>query len=210
MADPRNWAKPLVSTADKLINAVIDKRPLGDYKVNDVHEHGKEWIQVYAPSHGPHFKPKEGKYVDDPVTFQKNDYYNKRSPAEEARDRAAQVHVNEPASSLWKAFPTYGNYGGPNWSAGEWGGNPLSSDAPPPYSEFDAAYKEHDIGYAKAKSVVDVRDADRVLAKDLIRHLADSRMWAKDPKGALYSTLALGAFTIKDLGHMLGFNFGTT
>jgi len=68
------------------------------------------------------------------------------------------------------AFKYHGNYGGPNYSAGEYNGRYRTSNeyreamfANPPTDEWDAAYQRHDLGY----HVGEEETADQILIDEL-------------------------------------------
>ena len=58
-------------------------------------------------------------------------------------------------------LPTYGNYGGPNYSAGEVGGQiTLTSADPPPVDPLDALFYQHDFVYQSSTEPLDRAAAD--------------------------------------------------
>lgn len=105
---------------------------------------------------------------------------------------------------LFRMFPTYGNYGGPGWSANEWGGDPLADDAPPPIDELDAMFQIHDAEYAKATSNDDIYKSDMRLAKSLAHFVADPLTSLQQPKSYAYAVPALALFAAKLLLHAGG------
>lgn len=113
-----------------------------------------------------------------------------------------------PVSTVWKLFPTYGNYGGPQWSSGSWGGDPYSPTRPEPISPLDAFYERHDQAYSSANTLEDVRVSDRELVLHIAQELS-SGSWITDPLGSAYSVAASSAFFVKELAAELGFNLGT-
>lgn len=77
---------------------------------------------------------------------------------------AAVSYVNFNIRTTWGIIPTYGNYGGENYTGGEVGGNnfTLLGD-----NTLDEAFKAHDQAYSDAATAADPaaarRDADRAL-----------------------------------------------
>lgn len=108
---------------------------------------------------------------------------------------------------IWKMFPTHGNYGGPNWSAGKFGGDPNGMPVEP-VGPFDFAYYEHDLGYARAKSTEDIIRVDDEL-RDALAERLTLRTLYDDPVGYVYSSLARQAFLFKKALHGIGINAGT-
>lgn len=146
-----------------------------------------------------------------------NKYPYPYQPVVTTRDNLHFDDTPHPLSSLkqyattefWKLFPTHGNYGGPNWSAGQWGGDPLAPDAPLAQGKFDEAYKVHDQMYAVATDAVDVQIADAVLQENLWHEFKDLSNLVSNPKGYTYSLAASTAFHLKHFLHDLGVEVST-
>lgn len=81
----------------------------------------------------------------------------------------------EMCSVIDRAIPTYGRYGGPCWTAGQWGGvlgtnnwkQLYESDATRPIDQLDRLFFSHDLAYAEASNAYDRSAADRMLAQGL-------------------------------------------
>jgi hypothetical protein len=72
------------------------------------------------------------------------------------------------ARSYGIPLPTYGNYGGPNYSAGEVGGKiTLTSADPPPVDPLDALFYQHDFVYQSSTSPLDRAAADVQLVESM-------------------------------------------
>ena len=91
----------------------------------------------------------------------------------------------------WPRLLTYGNWGGPGWSGGEYvSDRRLTRWNVQPVDAMDAAFREHDMAYqtTACKSL-----ADRVLV---------GMLWDTDVKGVWPNIYRIGAiigFTIKSL-----------
>ena len=65
-------------------------------------------------------------------------------------------------------LPTYGNYGGPNYSAGEVGGKITGTSAdPPPVDPLDALFKTHDLVYQTTQDPLARATADVQLVENM-------------------------------------------
>jgi hypothetical protein len=87
-------------------------------------------------------------------------------------------------------LPTYGNYGGPNYSAGEVGGKITGAD-PPPVDPLDALFYQHDLAY-QTSTDPSVRAAADV---QLVEHMhaltyTDPGDAHYDPEAGLYEGFA--------------------
>ncbi|USG59738.1 M10 family metallopeptidase C-terminal domain-containing protein [Sneathiella marina] len=61
----------------------------------------------------------------------------------------SEVNYNLPWSDVGGVkHPTYGNYGGAGYSAGEMGGDATDINAPKPVNALDAFYRQHDLDYS--------------------------------------------------------------
>jgi hypothetical protein len=105
---------------------------------------------------------------------------------------------------VWGAFPTYGNYGGPNYSSGMQGGNPLAADAPKPTDELDAVYQRHDVDFTKAKSNNDILRADKEMLAGIVKLITDPAWSASHPEGLAYGVATIPAFVAKIVACELG------
>lgn len=90
----------------------------------------------------------------------------------------------------WGVFcPTYGNWGGPGWSAGCWNNDPAQTNwSVPPADYMDCMFRDHDRAYQTP-------GADRSAADYLLVY----RLAFHEPKtvyGKLYRIGAIVAFTI--------------
>ena len=91
----------------------------------------------------------------------------------------------------WKyLFPTYGNWGAPGWSGGEWVTDPARTNwDKQPVDEMDALFKEHDRGYQSGSEGISPADAQLVAGlKEL------------NVRGAYknaYRVCAIAAFSVK-------------
>jgi len=88
--------------------------------------------------------------------------------------------------------PTYGNWGGPGWSGGEWNANPeLTKWGVAPIDEMDRAFKGHDWVY---QNLPEFRSrADRELVCELANLKTDSTY------GELYRVCARAIFALRGL-----------
>lgn len=94
-------------------------------------------------------------------------------------------------------LPQYGNYGGPDYSAGKFGGDPYSTEVKP-VDELDALFQVHDQGYTEAKNDAERGAADRALILGIAKLLATPG-WAEDHEnGARYGVAAMIAFGAKE------------
>lgn len=110
----------------------------------------------------------------------------------------------------WKLVPTYGNYGGPQWSAGKWGGDPRAKGAPKPIDQLDEAFRVHDVAYANPRrNDRSIRIADEALMLYLASYVGNPTNALTNPKGFAYASAALAAFAGKSGAHTLGYNIGT-
>ena len=121
----------------------------------------------------------------------------------------AEIYARQTAS----CFYFYGNYGGPDWTGGQWKpwenfGNPYDPGIPPglalPIDAQDACYMDHDRCYSKARNpqngkcsspgqqTADTMNCDSQLAQCL--------------GGVPYSPSSLGAFTLFQLMSMYKLN----
>jgi hypothetical protein len=68
------------------------------------------------------------------------------------------------ASTHGIPIPSYGNYGGSNYSAGVEGGNASDPNAPPPVDALDSLFYQHDLVYQNPNSTAqNIADADVTL-----------------------------------------------
>jgi hypothetical protein len=93
--------------------------------------------------------------------------------------------------------PSYGNYGGPNYSAGVEGGTtPETPTNPAPVDALDFLFWQHDLDYQHATSATDIARADVTLVEGMYALTqSDSALFANDPEALLYdafATLAIG------------------
>ena len=63
-------------------------------------------------------------------------------------------------------LPVYGNYGGPNWSAGEVGGT-ITANSPPPKDQLDADFYAHDLTYQSSTDPLVRAGADMLLVQQM-------------------------------------------
>jgi len=89
----------------------------------------------------------------------------------------------------WPKCLTYGNWGGPGWSGGEFVSNPkLVRWWVRPVDNMDAAFKRHDWAYQRGG---DRRYADRVLVT-VLRSVNVKGAWAN-----IYRIGAIGIFWVR-------------
>ncbi|MEH2536580.1 MULTISPECIES: hypothetical protein [unclassified Bradyrhizobium] len=89
-------------------------------------------------------------------------------------------------------LPTYGNYGGPNYSAGEVGGTITGTSAdPPPVDPLDALFYQHDLAYQTSTDPL-VRAAADVQLVEAMHALTytDPGDTNYDPEAGLYEGFA--------------------
>jgi Ca2+-binding RTX toxin-like protein len=94
-------------------------------------------------------------------------------------------------------IPTYGNYGGYNYTGGKIGGD--QSDVPP-QDELDALFKKHDDDYRVANSPQDTINADKALIEGILKLPASA---LNDPEAKAYANATLVAF-LRKLGETPG------
>ena len=92
-------------------------------------------------------------------------------------------------------LPVYGNYGGPNWSAGQVGGIATNPPNPPPVDQLDTLFWAHDLAYQSSTDPL-VRAAADILLVQQMHNLTytDPGQPNYDPEAGLYegfSTLAI-------------------
>jgi hypothetical protein len=80
-------------------------------------------------------------------------------------------------------LPVYGNYGGPNWSAGQVGGI-ITSSSPNGVDPLDEAFKQHDLVYQNTQDPLLRAGADVQLVEGI------SALTITDPEAALYGGFA--------------------
>jgi Ca2+-binding RTX toxin-like protein len=91
-----------------------------------------------------------------------------------------------PESTL--LIPTYGNYGGYDYSGGKVSGDDLTL---PPKDQLDAVFQKHDIDYKNAQSPQDTINADIALIKGIL-NLPPSALY--DPDARAYANATIIAF----------------
>lgn len=69
---------------------------------------------------------------------------------------------------LWPRFLTYGNWGGPGWSGGEWrrAGEPVRWDVEP-VDAMDSEFRLHDWNWQSG--MISRREADAILSRRLMQ-----------------------------------------
>jgi len=87
----------------------------------------------------------------------------------------------------------HGNYGGPSWSAGRFGGDPFDVNSAPPLDDFDVAYMRHDQGYALSSDPRHVYETDFRLIDEL-GQLIDPAHIVSNPRGVFFAHIAAGYF----------------
>ena len=94
-------------------------------------------------------------------------------------------------------FPTYGNYGGLNYTGGKIGGNDFSIPALDP---LDNAFRTHDQKYADAESLTGEPFVTRAMViadRDLLTQISQIRPEELNADGHLYAALVTVAFVQK-------------
>ena len=94
-------------------------------------------------------------------------------------------------------LPVYGNYGGPNWSAGEVGGT-ITANSPPPKDQLDADFYAHDLTYQSSTDPLVRAGADMLLVQQM--HdltYTDPGQPNYDPEAGLYEGVATLAFLLQ-------------
>jgi hypothetical protein len=102
------------------------------------------------------------------------------------------LHSPDPFATHGIPLPTYGNYGGPNYSAGQVGGKITGTPAdPPPVDELDALFYQHDLVYQTSTNPL-VRAAADVQLVESMHALTytDPGDAHYDPEAGLYEGLA--------------------
>ena len=95
-------------------------------------------------------------------------------------------------------LPNYGNYGGPNYSAGKIGGHITQTSAdPPPVDALDALFYQHDLAYQTSKDPTVLAAADIHLVERM-HALTYTDPGAPDynPEAGLYEGLATLAISV--------------
>ena len=82
-------------------------------------------------------------------------------------------------------IPSYGNYGGPNYSAGVENGRTPETPNPPPLDALDALFYEHDLVYQHVQNGAAPPTA--IAMYGLTQ--TDSALFANDPEALLYEGL---------------------
>jgi len=77
-------------------------------------------------------------------------------------------------------LPTYGNYGGPGYTGGQYGGR---IDVPPK-NALDALFQTHDINYEQAQNRL------HIIAADLILVIGINELLARDSHGLARADIA--------------------
>lgn len=125
--------------------------------------------------------------------------------------KQAEVIVkDEPRRGSWYEWlPTYGNYGGGDYSAGRRGGDPSSADAPLPIDALDELFRLHDLDYARLADKAgelspadfdkQLHDSDTALVSGIVKLLGDPAFRANNPGGLAYGTAAAALFAAKAL-----------
>jgi hypothetical protein len=103
----------------------------------------------------------------------------------------------EPSTQHGIPVPSYGNYGGPNYSAGVEGGTPPEgpNPFPAPADDLDNLFWQHDLDYKHATSPTDIAQAD----VNLVKALSDPAVFADDLEALLYDAFATLAIVGKIL-----------
>jgi hypothetical protein len=101
----------------------------------------------------------------------------------------------EPSTQHGIPVPSYGNYGGPNFSAGVEGGTTPETPNPPPLDPLDALFYAHDLVYQHFRdhtaTLAEVFDADANLVKGMYALTqSDPGLFAGDPEALLYEGFA--------------------
>lgn len=101
--------------------------------------------------------------------------------------------ISYPVTIRWPLWLTYGNWGGPGYSAGVYNDDPAATDKTVPgIDKMDEAFKVHDLAY-QASTDPDARDAaDRELVKTL-KELSTEGM---NLHARLYRYAAIAVFTV--------------
>ena len=102
-------------------------------------------------------------------------------------------------------LPVYGNYGGPNWSAGQVGGVITQTSAdPPPVDDLDELFYAHDFVYQTHPNAGDPNDLAARIQADIVLVESMHDLTFTDPEVGLYEVFAtlgillqLAAFNIE-------------
>jgi hypothetical protein len=102
-------------------------------------------------------------------------------------------------------LPVYGNYGGPNWSAGQVGGVITQTSAdPPPVDDLDELFYAHDFVYQTHPNPGDPNDLAVRIQADIVLVESMHDLTFTDPEVGLYEGFAtlgillqLAAFNIE-------------
>jgi hypothetical protein len=101
-------------------------------------------------------------------------------------------HSPDPFATHGIPLPTYGNYGGPNYSAGEIGGKITGTPAdPPPVDQLDTLFYHHDFVYQTSMDPLVRVGADVQLVEGMhALTYTDPGDANYDPEAGLYEGLA--------------------
>ena len=95
---------------------------------------------------------------------------------------------------LQKLVPTYGNWGGPGWSGGEWQSDTnLTKWDVKPIDNMDAMFRDHDMAYQTA--IYTHRSSDYMLVKQLCYNCPVQGWYAN-----VYKIAAIIIFFIRSIG----------
>ena len=96
----------------------------------------------------------------------------------------------DPFATHGLPLPVYGNYGGPNWSAGQVGGT-ITPTSPPPVDDLDQLFFQHDFVYQTSQDPITRAIADVQLVEGM-RDLTFTDPGASnyDPEAGLYEGFA--------------------
>jgi hypothetical protein len=108
----------------------------------------------------------------------------------------------DPLATHGIPLPVYGNYGGPNWSAGEVGGTPTIPANPPPVDQdqlgLDTLFYAHDLAYQSSTDPLERAAADILLVQGMHNlTYTDPGQPNYDPEAGLYEGFATLAILLQ-------------
>jgi hypothetical protein len=96
----------------------------------------------------------------------------------------------DPFATHGLPLPVYGNYGGPNWSAGQVGGT-ITPTSPLPVDDLDQLFYQHDLVYQNSQDPLTRAFADVQLVEDMrALTFTDAGDPNYDPEAGLYEGFA--------------------
>ena len=109
-------------------------------------------------------------------------------------DPSSLASSTEGTSTHGIPIPSYGNYGGPNYTAGVEGGTTLGNPIPAPVDALDTLFWQHDLVYQHVKDgLISPRDIPNAIAQADVTLVEGAYALTKtnlDPEALLYDALA--------------------